>query len=62
MKCARQLRDKADHWMRLSEYIINPADVSLFETLAAEANQAATEIEAEARLALDRRIMPPAGN
>jgi hypothetical protein len=48
MEKARQLRDKAEHCMRLSLYVSNPADVASFESLAAEANEAAAEIEAEA--------------
>jgi hypothetical protein len=59
MEQARLLRAKADHCIRLSHGINNPADVYLFETLAADFIRAAIEQEATkaARLA-DRPARP----
>jgi hypothetical protein len=48
MEQVRQLRDKADHCMRLSRYISNPTDVAGFEALAASFDSAAEKREAEA--------------
>jgi hypothetical protein len=46
MEQARQLRQKADHCIRLSFGINNPMDVACFEAMAAEYGRAASEIEA----------------
>lgn len=41
----QQLRDKAARCLRLAQSINAPADVALLEALAAEASQAAADLE-----------------
>jgi hypothetical protein len=48
MEQARQLRAKADHCIRLSHGINDPADVARVEAMAAEYDRAAAEREAAA--------------
>jgi hypothetical protein len=45
MVCVQDLKDKAGRYFRLARSITSQQDIDLFESLGAEAEQAATDME-----------------
>ncbi len=60
MTRSERLRDKAVRCIRLTRLINDPDDVALLEAIAAEANQAAAEIEADERTQAHQSAAPSA--
>jgi hypothetical protein len=57
MISVKDLRDKASRYYRLSRMVTSHRDIELFESLGAEAEQAAADMEAEQ--ATQRKAAPP---
>ena len=58
MTKSERLRDKAARCIRLTCLINDPDDVALLEAIAAEANQAAADIEAAEHAVTEQSVVP----